>query len=400
MRKTPQQPGILFISTFPPLKCGIASFTQDLINAINPEIATNFTISVCAIDKKINAGLYVQPVSMVMDTHDLGSCIETAEAINRDPSIRLICIEHEFGLYGGNMGEYLLGLLALLEKPFIVRFHTMLPAPDAKRLKLIQTIGLLADKMIVMTHNSARLLQEDYGVSAAKIIIIPHGTHNNSIIDVAELKFKYELEQRMVLTTFGLISPNKGIEKGIVAMKKISARFPRAIYIVLGHTHPNLLKQQGEKYRNYLQQIIEDNNLQENVRLVNEYVPTKKLMEYLTLTDIYLFTSRDPDQAVSGTFLYAMSAGCPVISNSFVLAKEMLDNKTGIILETDEENELAEKAILLLQDEGLRKDMGHNAFLKTRDTTWKKVAAKHAGLFYKILGRPYFAQGLSSQFVS
>jgi glycosyltransferase involved in cell wall biosynthesis len=389
---------ILFVSTFPPSKCGIASFTQDLVNAINQKINGNFLVNICALDKKRRADTYKHPVSMIMDGHQLDSCIATAEAINKDSTIELVCIEHEFGLYGGEMGEYLLGFLSMLEKPFIISFHTVLPFPDQQRLKIVQAIGLLAEKVIVMTVNSARLLREDYQISEEKITIIPHGTHVVSTIGVEELKSKYDLENQLVLTTFGLLSPNKGIEKGILAMKDISVEFPRSIYIVLGQTHPNLLQEEGEKYRNYLQQIIDDNNLGENVRLVNEYVPTKKLMEYLALTDIYLFTSRDPHQAVSGTFLYAMSAGCPIISNSFVLAKEMLDENTGVIIETGEESELAENAIYLLQNKSVRKRMGYSAFMKTRDTIWKKVAEKHLELFDEIIGKPVMKESLLTGF--
>ena len=399
MTTSDQRSKILFISTFPPVKCGIASFTQDLINSIISQGKDNLLINICALDKK-GSRFYKFPVSMIMDGHDLDSCINTANTINRDKEIELVCIEHEFGLYGGDLGAFLLGFLALLEKPFIIRFHTVLPAPDAKRLKLVQTIGSLADKVIVMTTNSARLLKEDYEVDADKIIIIPHGTHANSSISADELKIKYDLKNNLVLTTFGLLSPNKGIEKGILAMKEISIKFPQAIYIVLGLTHPNLLQQEGEKYRNYLQQLIDENNLQSNVRLVNEYVPTKKLMEYLALTDIYLFTSKDPDQAVSGTFLYAMSAGCAIISNSFVLAKEMLDEKTGIIIQPGQEHELAENAIVLLQNKNTRKQMGHYAALKTKDTIWKKVAIKHLELFDEILQKPVVKAELFDQLIS
>jgi len=256
-----------------------------------------------------------------------------------------------------------------------------------KRLKIVQTIGLLADKIIVMTKNSARLLEEDYQIGTGKIQIIPHGTHAKNKTDVLDLKVKHNLKNKLVLTTFGLLSPNKGIEKGILAMKEISIRFPRSIYIIVGHTHPNLLEQEGEKYRTYLQQLIDDNMLQKNVRLINEYVPVQKLMEYLALTDIYLFTSKDPNQAVSGTFLYAMSAGCPIISNSFVLAKEMLDENAGIVLKGTDEHELAEQAIQLLLDPKIRKEMGHNAWLKTRETTWNKIGQLHINLFCEILGK-------------
>jgi glycosyltransferase involved in cell wall biosynthesis len=398
--KSNQLSSILFISTFPPRKCGIASFTQDLVNAINPEIKNETFISVCALDKKSSARLYGYPVTMVMDSHEIDSCMETAARINQDASIKLICIEHEFGLYGGELGEYLLGFLAMLEKPFIVRFHTVLPAPSVKRLKMVQTISLLADKVIVMTNHSVSLLKNDYRLPAEKILLIPHGTHSHSTIDPVLLKHRYNLDNHLVLTNFGLLSANKGIEKGIIAMKTICEKFPEAVYIVLGQTHPSLLAQQGEKYRDYLLQLIAENDLQENVRLINEYMPIKKLMEYLTLTDIYLFTSKDPDQAMSGTFLYAMSAGCPIISNSFVLAKEMLDEKTGIILKTNDEKELADHAIRLLQNDELRKEMGNNAYLRTRNTAWKKIAGKHARLFGEVVGTPFTTPALSNQFIS
>jgi len=376
---------IIFVSTFPPKKCGIASFTRDLINAVNNATSGELIIETYALDKEKNSALYKYPVTGIMNSYNLDSCIETAEKINNDNDIKLICIEHEFGLYGGELGEYLLGFLSMLEKPFIIRFHTMLSHPSAKMLNLVRAIALLASEIIVMTKHSAHVIKEEYGVSADKIIIIPHGTHAISAADKHELKIKYNLSNNHVLTTFGLLSPNKGIEKGILAMKEISIAFPEAVYVVVGQTHPNLLEQEGEKYRDYLQQLIDDFGLQENVRLINEYVPTKKLMEYLALTDIYLFTSKDPEQAVSGTFLYAMSAGCPIISNSFVLAKEMLDKDTGVILTSGSESELAAHAIRILQDPQLRNQMSNNALLKTRSTSWKKVGENHATLFSEIL---------------
>ena len=376
---------ILFVSTLPPKKCGIASFTSDLINAVNNKTKETISIENCALDKESNAGLYNYPVTGIWNAHKPGSYIEKAMAVNDDEAIKLVCIEHEFGLFGGNLGEYLLGFLSMLEKPFVIRFHTVLPNPSAKRLGIITSIALLASKVIVMTKQSARILKEDYGISIGKIVLIRHGTHAASNANIHELKEKYNLQDKQILTTFGLLSPNKGIEKGILAMKEISVASPAAVYVVLGQTHPNLLEQEGEKYREYLQQLITDNNLQDNVRLINEYVPTEKLMEYLRITDIYLFTSKDPHQAVSGTFLYAMSAGCPVISNSFVLAHEMLDEKTGIILTSDKESELAEHVIRLLQFPELKKEMSSNAFLKTRHTTWTKIGEKHADLFTEIL---------------
>jgi glycosyltransferase involved in cell wall biosynthesis len=345
----------------------------------------NVLLEVCALDPELKSKQYDYPVSMQMNAQDRKTCISTAMEINSDESIKLVCIEHEFGLYGGELGEYLIEFLEVLEKPFVVRFHTVLPTPGEKMLKIVQSIGSMAEKVIVMTKHSATLLREDYQVDINKIVHIVHGTHPHSTIDPTILKSKYELSGKKVLTTFGLLSPNKGIEKGILAMKQISKEFPDAVYVVLGQTHPNLLAREGEKYREYLQEIIVENGLEENVRLINEYVPTMKLMEYLALTDIYLFTSKDPLQAVSGTFLYAMSAGCAIISNSFVLAKEMLDAETGIILKPGNEDDLAENAIRILNNPNLQKQMCLNAFKKTRNTTWENVGKKHANLFSKFI---------------
>jgi glycosyltransferase involved in cell wall biosynthesis len=376
-----QRSKILFISTYTPSKCGIASFTHDLVYSIRQYMEENVTIQVCALDKPTNETLYKAPVSMLMDGQDLQSCIDSAAIINADKSIKLVCIEHEFGLYGGEFGEYLLGFLALLDKPFVIRFHTVLPNPGEKMLKIVHSISMLAEKVIVMTKHSVQLLREHFGIAENKIVHIVHGTHNHSTTDPVILKAKYDLAGKKVLTTFGLLSPNKGIEKGIIAMKQISAEIPEAVYVVLGQTHPNLLAREGEVYREYLQQLIIENGLESNVRLINEYVPTAKLMEYLALTDIYLFTSKDPLQAVSGTFLYAMSAGCAIISNAFVLATEMLDAQTGIILKPGNENDLAENAIKILHNPTLQKQMSASAFSKTRNTTWENVGREHAKLF-------------------
>ena len=393
-----QQSSILFVSSYPPRKCGIASFTQDLVNAIDREISDESAIAVCALDRKNTQRKYEHPVTMLMDSFAMDSCMEMANRINRDQSIKLICIEHEFGLYGGEYGENILEFLTMADKPYVIRFHTVLPEPDPKRRKIVRDLSRGSAKVLVMTRHAAGILQEHYDIQKEKIIIIPHGTHLPSSISPADLKRKYDLDKRLVLTNFGLLSPNKGIEKGILAMKDISKHFPEAIFLVLGQTHPVLLEQEGEKYREYLEQMIKDNELQDNVRVVNEYIPIETLMEYLTLTDIYLFTSKDPFQAMSGTFLYAMSAGCPIISNPFVLAKEMLDDQTGVILSSNHEKELAGHAIRLLENEPLRRQMGRNAYLKTRNTAWSKVAARHTVLFEEILVPRKGSPALSGQF--
>jgi glycosyltransferase involved in cell wall biosynthesis len=381
----PVKPKILFISSFLPRKCGIASFTNDLVTALRPELEDQFDLTVFALDKTTSGNQYALPVEMVMDGMDLNSCITSASLINKDPAVQLVCIEHEFGLFGGDLGGFLLGFLALLEKPFIVRFHTVLPEPDVTRLKIVQSICMLAEKIIVMTAHSSLLLTRDYQINTDKIAVIPHGTHVFPLESPAALKEKFNLVPNQVLSTFGLLSPNKGIETGIRAMEQIVKTFPQAMYLIIGKTHPNLIAAQGEQYREGLEELIKEKHLEHNVRLINEYLPTEQLMEYLTLTDIYLFTSRDPNQAVSGTFIYAMSAGCAIISNAFVLATEMLDKQTGVIIDSGNDTALAANAIMLLQHESLRLEMGRRAFAKTRETVWTNVAHQHALLFYQLV---------------
>jgi len=379
------KPEILFVSTYSPRKCGIATFTADLTGELTQLLRHEFDISICALDKRENTDQYAAPVTMVMDGCRLNSCIAGAEAINRNPAIKMVCIEHEFGLYGGNMGEYVLAFLSLLTKPFIIRFHTVLPDPDVERLKLVRSICMLADKVLVMTQHSHRLLAEDYDIETDKLLIIPHGTHFIPAANRVELRTRFNLQNKKILTTFGLLSPNKGIETGIKAMVKIAAEFPEAVYVILGNTHPNLVASEGEAYRESLQRLIEENDLTQNVRLVNEFIPTDQLLNYLSLTDIYLFTSKDPNQAMSGTFMYAMSAGCAIISNAFVLANEMLDEETGEIIPSGDENALAEKAIYLLRNDDVRNEMGKKAFMRTRNTLWGTVARKHSMLFYELM---------------
>jgi glycosyltransferase involved in cell wall biosynthesis len=381
------KPEILFVSTYSPRKCGIATFTADLTGELTHLLKNEFEISICALDKRANTDQYAAPVTMVMDGCRLNSCIAGAEAINQNKAIKMVCIEHEFGLFGGNMGEYVLAFLSLLTKPFIIRFHTVLPNPDMDRLKLVRSICLLADKVIVMTQHSHQILVEDYNITPGKLMIIPHGTHFIPAANKAELRNRFNLQNKKILTTFGLLSPNKGIETGIKAMVKIAAEFPDAMYVILGNTHPNLVETEGETYRESLQKLISDNKLTNNVKLVNEFIPTEQLLHYLSLTDIYLFTSKDPNQAMSGTFMYAMSAGCAIISNAFVLANEMLDEETGIIINSGDENALAENAIYLLRNDAVRQEMGKKAFMRTRNTLWGTVARRHAMLFYELMKR-------------
>lgn len=377
---------LLFVTSYPPRECGIATFAQDLVNAMNKNFAGNLNIEVAALEEAGKpANMKEIPVTYSVNPFDIDECIDFAQKINENDKIDLVCFEHEFGLYGGEYGHNLLAMLSLLDKPFVVRFHTVLPYPDHKCTKVVSLISALAAKVIVMTRSSATLLQQVYHVPAEKIVHIPHGTHAHIVEDVDALKKQYNVEGRMVLSTFGLLSENKGIETGIRAMKDIVKQYPGAIYLVLGKTHPVVCSREGEKYRESLEQLVQELGLENNVRFVNNYLSLKTLLDYLSLTDIYLFTSKDPHQAVSGTFVYAMSAGCAVISTSFVQAREMLEDGAGCLVDFNNPEQIAACAIPLLGNPELRAQMSQSAIEKTRNSIWENVAIAHMSVISEAL---------------
>jgi hypothetical protein len=261
----------------------------------------------------------------------------------------------------------------------------VLPYPDDSCRKVVSIIGALASKIIVMTQTSADILLSTYGLPAHKIVHIPHGVHARITEDVDSLKQQYGLQGKKVLTTFGLLSENKGLETAIRAMKPIAQEFPDAVYLVLGKTHPVVMAREGEQYRERLQALVAELGLQQHVKFVNSYLSLETLLDYLALTDIYLFTSKDPHQAVSGTFLYAMSAGCPIVSTAFSQAREMLDECCGYLIDIGSHEQLAEKAIRLLKDPQLRTAMSNNAIEKTRNAIWENVAIAHMSMFKEIM---------------
>jgi hypothetical protein len=261
----------------------------------------------------------------------------------------------------------------------------VLPRPDEFLKVKVQKISGIADSIIVMTNSSAQLLINDYEVPEKKITIIPHGTHLVPHSDKELLKNKYNLSGKKVLSTFGLLSWGKSIETTLDALPAIVKSNPDVLFLIIGKTHPSVMKHDGEKYRKMLETKVEELQLQQHVQFINYFLPLPDLLEYLQLTDIYLFTSRDPNQAVSGTFSYAISCGCPVISTPIPHAREVLGNDTGIIIDFESPDQLSETVISLLNDEQLRINMSSNGLHRMASTAWENAAIKHAMLFEKII---------------
>ncbi|MGV8945603.1 MAG: glycosyltransferase [Lutibacter sp.] len=376
-------PEILFITSYPPRECGIATYSQDLIKALNNKFSNSFSIKVCALESNGDTYAYPDEVKYTLKTSLAIGYEKLASTINKDNRIKTVLIQHEFGFFSSQEHAFYEFLIAL-SKPIMIVFHTVLPHPNALLKVKVQKIAAACKSIVVMTNTSADILIQDYSVASKKIEIIPHGTHLVSRLNKATLKLKYKLKGKKVLSTFGLLSSGKDIETTLEALPAIIKQFPETMFLVLGKTHPEVVKNEGEKYRDMLEQKVVQLSLQNHVRFVNKYLKLAELLEYLQLTDIYLFTANDPNQAVSGTFVYAMSCGCPIISTPIPHAKEILTDETGIIFEFRNSSQLATATIKLLKDDYLRKNISTNTLHKIASTVWENSAIAHAKLFEKL----------------
>ncbi len=376
---------ILFVTSYPPRECGIATYSQDLIKSLNNKFSNSLSISVCALESDELNYKYPDEVKYILDTSAPSGYKNLAQSINQDEHIKVVFIQHEFGFFRTQEDAFL-QFLVELTKPIVLVFHTVLPNPDKLLKQKVIDIVSYCQSIVVMTNNSAKILSTDYGLPAEKISVIAHGTHLVPHLSERFLKKKYGLTNRKVLTTFGLLSSGKSIETTIDALPAIVEKCPEVIFLVIGKTHPEVKKHEGEKYRESLEQKVIDLKMQDHVQFVNSYLALPELLEYLQLTDIYLFTTNDRNQAVSGTFAYAMSCACPIISTPIPHAKEVLNKKTGIIFDFQDSKQLAESAIKLLNNNSLRKNISSNTLQYIISTAWENSAVAHAMLFDKITG--------------
>lgn len=384
MVKAPKQlPEILFITSYPNRECGIATYSQDLIHAIQNKFGHTYALKVCALEDKDQEYHYPEEVKYVLQTSDIMRYYAMAQKINDDKRVHLVMVQHEFGLFGGEMGDYYLKLLSLIKKPVITNFHTVLPNPDEKRKNDIRTIADLSASVVVMTETSAAILKSDYGVSPDKIEVIHHGTHLVKALPANAKSEKYYFGDRFVFSTFGLLNSGKCIETALDALPIIINKFPNVLYLIIGKTHPTVKAQEGEKYRNFLEDKVIQLGLQGHVKFIDKYLDLDELLAYLQRTNIYLFTSKDPFQAVSGTFSYAMASGCPIISTPIPHAKEMLQNGSGMIVDFQDPAQLAQAVIRLLYDPILLEQMKLNGLHKIAPTAWENSAIAHVVLIKK-----------------
>lgn len=390
IKKSIKLPKVLLISTFPPRECGIATYTSDLKNALENKFEKSFDIKICALNSNIENHTYKsKDVEIVLNTNDHEAFADLATKINIDPDLEIVMIQHEFGLFK-NSEEALIKMLKNIIKPVVLAFHTVLPSPNETLEKHVKELASLASVVTVMTKSSAELLKNTYGISDNKIKVISHGTHLVNHQDKDLLKEKYNVANRKVISTFGFLGPGKNIETTLDALPEIIKHHNNIMFLIVGKTHPTLFEQEGDAYMNSLKKKVDELNINEHVRFINKFVPLPELLDYLQLSDCYVFTSKDPNQAVSGTFSYAVSCGCPIVSTPIPHAREVLNNGYGndVLFDFGNSEQLAVKVNNLLNNEALRHEMKMKGLHEATSTSWENSAVAHALLFTEQIVKP------------
>lgn len=379
--KGKKQNHILFLSSYPPRKCGIATFTQDLSSAFNKKFNPVVKTEICALNNCIYN--YNNNVIYQINATELENYVLLAKKINLRSDIKLINIQHEFGLFGGEYGDYIIPFLQTLEKPVIVTFHSVISKPNINLKRVVKAIADRSRAIVVMNKFSQEILERDYEIPQYKINYIPHGIPQVAYEPSKEYKKSLGYEGKIVFSTFGLISKNKGIEYVIQALPKIVHRFPNVIYLVIGETHPNVQKKQGEKYRNFLSREASRLGLENNVRFLNKYMTLEEIIRFLQATDVYISPCIDKKQSVSGTLSYALGCGRAVVSTQTEYAKHIINGENGILVRPKDSGEIAKGAIRLISNEKLSKDMAAQAYKDTRPWIWPNVAQSYLKLYKK-----------------
>src|SRR3989338_3214380 len=369
---------VLYMSTFPPRECGIATFTKDLVDSMDKKFNPALKSEVLAInDNGSSIYNYDGKVSFQLDQTDMEGYTSIAEEINGRKDIKIVNVQHEFGIFGGNAGDHLLPFLEKVKKPVVVTFHSVVPAPDECKKRVVEHIFRKASAVVVMAKESVRILKEDYEVNdSKKIFFVPHGVPQVPF-NSKNSKEKVRLENRIVLSTFGLMNRGKGIEYVIESLPQIVKNFPEIIYLVIGETHPQVRKMEGESYRNSLVKLVEELGLRDNVRFYNKYLALAEIIAYLNATDIYISPSLDENQIVSGTLSYALGCGKAIVSTPTVYAKEVLAKNRGILVDFRNPETMGNVIFTLLSDSKLKKELEKNAYELGRKMIWPNVAAEY-----------------------
>jgi glycosyltransferase involved in cell wall biosynthesis len=372
---------IAVIGNYLPRQCGIATFTTDLCNAIGAEYGTAQLLAVPVNDPGSHYS-YPSRVRIELIEGDPSSYEDAADFLNFS-NVDLVSLQHEYGIFGGPAGSHILRLMRRLKMPVVTTLHTVLREPDDNQRAVMDEIAVLSDRLIVMSEHSSRFLQEVFGVSDEKIDLIPHGVPGLPFGDPNYHKDSSGTEGKAVLLTFGLLSPNKGIENVIEAMPRIVAKHPEAVYVIAGATHPHVRRREGDQYRLQLQALARKRGVERNVIFHNRFVTPEEMAQFVGSADIYITPYRHEEQAVSGTLAYALGAGKAIISTPYWHATELLNDNRGVLVPFESPDAIADAAIELLDNEASRHAMRKRAYLYARKMVWDKVAQSYMSTFVR-----------------
>jgi len=370
---------IAFLGGYLPRLCGIATFTHDLCEAVAAEAPESLCFT-GAVNDQLEAYDYPERVRFELDEKDLDSYRRAADFLNFN-NADVLCVQHEFGIYGGPAGSHLLALLKEVRMPVVTTLHTVLREPNPAQQKVMEELVRRSDRLVVMAHKGAEILRETYGVPDAKVDLIPHGIPDIPFIDSSFYKAQLGVEGRMVLLTFGLLGPGKGIEHAIEALPEIVRRHPNVVYLVLGATHPHLVAREGESYRLGLERLAEACGVKEHVIFYNRFVSLDDLKEFIGATDIYLTPYLNEAQITSGTLAYVFGAGKAVVSTPYWHAQELLADGRGILVPFRNPQAIAEGVCTFLDDPARLQRTREEAYLVGREMIWPAVAQRYLESF-------------------
>jgi glycosyltransferase involved in cell wall biosynthesis len=373
---------IAVIGNYLPRHCGIATFTTDLCTAISAEYGTARLLALPVNDTDEGYD-YPSRVRWSLAQDDVRSYEEAAEFLNFN-NIDMVCLQHEYGIFGGPAGGHILHLLRRLKMPLVTTLHTVLREPDPTQLAVMEEIAELSDRLIVMSQLSSQFLQEIFKVPGGKIDMVPHGVPDLPFLDPNFYKDRFGVEGKAVLLTFGLLSPNKGIENVIRALPHILSKHKNVAYIVAGATHPHVLRRNGDKYRESLQALAKEMGVESQVIFHNHFVSPEEMVEFIGAADIYITPYRHEAQVVSGTLAYALGAGKAIISTPYWHAIELLDDHRGALVPFQNPDAIAQKTIELLDTPATRHAMRKRAYLFAREMVWKRVAQGYMESFVRV----------------
>jgi glycosyltransferase involved in cell wall biosynthesis len=373
---------VAVIGNYLPRQCGIATFTTDLVEGLSVEAPDVYSWA-AAMNDKPEGYRYPEKVRFEINQNKLSDYGMASQFLNISQT-DIVCVQHEYGIFGGAAGSHLLKLLGDLRMPVVTTLHTVLKAPTPEYRTVMCKLSDLSDKLVVMSRKASDFLKDIYAVPEGKIAFIHHGIPDTPFIDPSFYKDKFGVEGKKVLLTFGLLSPNKGIENVLQALPAVIKKHPDVVYIILGATHPHILKMHGDTYRIMLQQLVRRLDIGEHVLFQNRFVELKELCEFLGIADIYVTPYLEEAQISSGTLAYAMGTGKAVISTPYWYATEMLAEDRGRIVPFNNPDAMAEQIIDLLDNDVDRHAMRKKAYLFSRNAVWKEVARKYLQVFSEV----------------